>query len=137
MRKFLISLIIFFLLGCAYAREHPYKTLIHASTFGITYFIEQDLKEQEECRNEISNYLAYDLNSFNSGIPFPSISPSCQARLLMATGYSPDTLVQGYYRKNGNYVNSYHRTLPNSSKTDNYSYRGNINPYTGKVGTKE
>lgn len=41
--------------------------------------------------------------------------------------------VKGYYKKNGTYVAPYIRSSPNSTKTDNYSYPGNVNPYTGKV----
>ena len=36
--------------------------------------------------------------------------------------------VRGYYRKNGTYVQPHVRTAPNSTVTDNYSYRGNYNP---------
>lgn len=43
--------------------------------------------------------------------------------------------VNGYYRKSsGIYVNSYNRSHKNYTKYDNYSTRGNINPYTGKKG---
>lgn len=48
-----------------------------------------------------------------------------------------DVKVRGYYRKNGTYVSSYHRTRPNKSKYDNYSTKGNYNPYTGKKGYKK
>lgn len=44
--------------------------------------------------------------------------------------------VRGYYTKRGTYVAPYHRTKANSTKLDNYSTKGNINPYTGKAGTK-
>ena len=43
--------------------------------------------------------------------------------------------VNGYYRKDGAYVHSYERSDPNGTVRDNYSYKGNINPYTGAVGT--
>lgn len=43
--------------------------------------------------------------------------------------------VSGYFRKDGTYVHSYYRSAPNSTITDNWSYCGNVNPYTGKVGT--
>ncbi len=42
----------------------------------------------------------------------------------------------GYTRKDGTPVQSYHATNPNSTKMDNWSTRGNVNPYTGQVGTK-
>ncbi len=44
--------------------------------------------------------------------------------------------VRGYARRSsGIYVQSYRRTSPNKSKWDNYSTKGNINPYTGRKGT--
>jgi hypothetical protein len=46
-----------------------------------------------------------------------------------------DQHVRGYYRKNGTYVQPYTRTSPNNSVYDNYSTKGNTNPYTGKEGT--
>lgn len=43
--------------------------------------------------------------------------------------------VKGYTRKDGTYVQSYTRSNPDSNPTNNYSYPGNYNPYTGKVAT--
>ncbi len=42
--------------------------------------------------------------------------------------------VSGYYRSNGTYVKGYYRTAPNSTNRDNFSTRGNVNPYTGEPG---
>ena len=50
---------------------------------------------------------------------------------------SSDEHVPGYTRKNGTRVQPYHRTSPNSTQRDNFSTKGNINPYTGKRGTKK
>ncbi|HDZ62782.1 MAG TPA: hypothetical protein ENH40_06535 [Nitrospirae bacterium] len=47
-----------------------------------------------------------------------------------------DTYVRGYTKKDGTYVAPYYRTDSNSTRNDNYSTRGNTNPYTGKKGTK-
>jgi hypothetical protein len=44
--------------------------------------------------------------------------------------------VRAYVRSNGTYVAPHHATNPNGTRTDNWSTRGNINPYTGKAGTK-
>jgi hypothetical protein len=41
--------------------------------------------------------------------------------------------VRGYFRKNGTYVQPHYRSLPDGNPYNNYSYPGNINPYTGKV----
>ena len=50
--------------------------------------------------------------------------------------YSRDHAVSGYTKHNGTYVKPSHATNPNGTKNDNYSTRGNTNPYTGKAGTK-
>ena len=44
------------------------------------------------------------------------------------------TRVRGYTTKRGTYVAPYYRSNSNSRKSDNYSSRGNYNPYTGKKG---
>ena len=44
---------------------------------------------------------------------------------------------RGYVKKNGTYVQPHMKTTPNSTKLDNYSTKGNVNPYTGKAGTKD
>lgn len=51
--------------------------------------------------------------------------------------FAKDVHVNGYYRKDGTYVQPHYRTSPNSTKSDNYSTVGNVNPHTGKAGTIE
>jgi hypothetical protein len=46
---------------------------------------------------------------------------------------SADVWVNGYYKKNGTHVQGYWRSSPDSDPTNNFSYPGNVNPYTGKV----
>jgi len=46
-----------------------------------------------------------------------------------------DVYVHGYYRHDGTYVRPYHRTTPDGNPYNNYSTKGNINPWTGKRGT--
>lgn len=46
------------------------------------------------------------------------------------------TRVSGYTTKRGTYVQPYYRSNSNSVKYDNYSSKGNYNPYTGKKGYK-
>jgi hypothetical protein len=46
-----------------------------------------------------------------------------------------DQYVHGYTRSNGTYVQPYYRSSPDNTVTNNFSYRGNVNPYTGAVGT--
>jgi hypothetical protein len=45
-----------------------------------------------------------------------------------------DETVRGYFRSNGTYVQSYHRSSPNGTVIDNWSFKGNVNPYTGQTG---
>ena len=45
--------------------------------------------------------------------------------------------IAGHTTKNGTYVAPSHATNPNNTKRDNYSQKGNMNPYTGKEGTKQ
>lgn len=52
----------------------------------------------------------------------------------MATG---SHAVKGYYKKDGTYVAPTQATNPNDTKTDNYGSKGNVNPYSGKEGTKD
>ena len=57
------------------------------------------------------------------------------ASLLISTIAFADTYVSGYYRSDGTYVAPHYRSSPNSTKSDNWSQSGNVNPYTGKRGT--
>lgn len=44
--------------------------------------------------------------------------------------------VKGYYKPStGSYVSPSYQTSPNKYKFDNYSTKGNYNPYSGKKGT--
>ncbi|MBF9266271.1 hypothetical protein [Paracidovorax cattleyae] len=45
--------------------------------------------------------------------------------------------VSGYTRKDGTHVAPSHATNPNGTRLDNWSTKGNVNPHTGKEGTKE
>jgi len=63
------------------------------------------------------------------GVTVISLAPGA-VRTASAQEY-----VHGYYRSNGTYVAPYYRSEPDGTVTDNYSYEGNVNPYTGEVGT--
>ena len=43
--------------------------------------------------------------------------------------------MKGYYRKDGTYVRPHVRSNPDGNPYNNWSYPGNVNPYTGKVAT--
>jgi hypothetical protein len=53
-----------------------------------------------------------------------------------AAAWGNDVYVPGYSRSNGTYVDGHYRTKADGYSFNNYSYSGNINPYTGSVGTK-
>ena len=59
----------------------------------------------------------------------------------VSTYHAPKTSyavpVRGYVKRDGTYVMPSHRTSPNHTKLDNWTSRPNVNPYTGKVGTKD
>ncbi len=57
--------------------------------------------------------------------------------LAFGSALADSTTVNGYFKKDGTYVAPYQRTTPNSSKLDNWSTKGNTNPYTGKEGKKD
>ena len=60
------------------------------------------------------------------------------AALLAATAAEARTSsVRGSVRSNGTYVSSHYRTTPNRTRLDNFSTKGNLNPYTGRRGTKD
>jgi hypothetical protein len=44
--------------------------------------------------------------------------------------------VRGYTRRDGTYVQPHYRSAPDSNFYNNWSTKGNVNPYTGQEGTK-
>jgi hypothetical protein len=59
------------------------------------------------------------------------------AMLLMTAAIATAQVhVNGYTKKDGTYVAPHQRTAPNTTTLDNYSTKGNVNPYTGQPGTK-
>src|SRR4051794_36907123 len=56
--------------------------------------------------------------------------------VCVASLSAKDVQVKGYTRKDGTVVAPYVRSSPNSTTADNYSTKGNLNPNTGKPGTK-
>lgn len=52
----------------------------------------------------------------------------------MSEPFGPDQLVRSFVKSNGVFVPQYHRTGADGDPFNNYSTRGNVNPYTGKPG---
>jgi len=44
--------------------------------------------------------------------------------------------VHGYVKKGGTYVAPHHATNPDHTKRNNFSTKGNVNPYSGKPGNQ-
>ena len=55
--------------------------------------------------------------------------------LTLVNTVAADVWVDGYFRSDGTYVQGHYRSSPDSSVTNNWSYSGNTNPYTGEVGS--
>jgi len=61
------------------------------------------------------------------------------AGILLLTwnfSYAGDTFVRGYTKRDGTYVAPHYRSKPDGNPYNNFSTRGNVNPYTGKRGYK-
>jgi len=76
-----------------------------------------------------SNTLAY---------PSSSHSDSYHSRPHVSSSHhsTAPVHVKAYYRKNGTYVPAHYRSHPDHSYNNNWSVSPNVNPYTGKPGTK-
>ena len=56
--------------------------------------------------------------------------------ILSAQVAAADTYVRGYMKSNGTYVQPHYRSDANGTTLDNWSTKGNVNPYTGQYGTR-
>lgn len=54
----------------------------------------------------------------------------------IALSASAQVYVKPRANKDGTYVEGHYRSRPNKTDLDNYSTRGNVNPYTGEAGTQ-
>lgn len=48
-----------------------------------------------------------------------------------------DTFVNGHFRRDGTYVEPHYCSTPDGNFRNNWSTRGNVNPYTGQWGTRQ
>ena len=56
--------------------------------------------------------------------------------VLVADVSVAQVYVRGYYRSDGTYVEPHYRSEPDGNFYNNWSTKGNVNPYTGEEGTK-
>lgn len=71
------------------------------------------------------------ISLLSAPVSIPSSSLSIPRTMNLNT-----TSVSGYTKSNGTYVQSHVRTMPNNTNWDNYSTKGNVNPYTGTSGSR-
>lgn len=57
--------------------------------------------------------------------------------ILLSTPILADVSVRGYTRHDGTYVKPHYRSNPDGNPDNNWSTKGNTNPYTGKEGTQD
>jgi hypothetical protein len=66
-----------------------------------------------------------------------TLAASAASAQYTGTGSNPNSHgVSGYTTNSGTYVAPHQQTNPNGTQRDNYSATGNVNPYTGAVGTR-
>lgn len=68
------------------------------------------------------------MNKLLLAVSLASIAFAAQAK---------DTYVSPHITRDGRLVEGHFKSAPNDTKLDNYSTRGNVNPYTGQAGTKD
>jgi hypothetical protein len=64
------------------------------------------------------------------------VATGAQAQSTGTGSNSSTHSVQGHTTSSGTYVQPHVATNPNSTQRDNFSATGNVNPYTGAVGTR-
>jgi hypothetical protein len=72
-----------------------------------------------------------------SALPFLSSIDPADARSGGGSSSAGGTVsVRGYTTSKGTYVAPHERTAPDGTRNNNWSTKGNVNPGTGKTGTK-
>lgn len=74
-------------------------------------------------------------SSRSSGYSTPSMPRSPMPSYGTGSNWNSNS-VGGYTKRDGTYVAPHRRSNPDSSLNNNWSTKGNSNPYTGATGTK-
>lgn len=72
-----------------------------------------------------------------SGIISRCLILSFLCMLFPLTAWGRDVYVHGYTRRDGTQVEGHWRSRPDGNPYNNWSSQGNVNPYTGKIGTQD
>ena len=110
-------------------------TMVALVAVATTSFAQFSASQLQMIENVVNDY--YSSNSVPSvshSVPSVSYSvPSVSYNVPSTVNYNT-TSVSGYTRSNGTYVQSHVRTMPNNTNWDNFSTKGNSNPFTGSTG---
>ena len=102
--------------------------LVAMATTGFAQFSSSELEAIARAMD------SYSVPSVSYSVPSVSYSvPSVTYNVPSTVNYNT-TSVSGYTRSNGTYVQPHVRTMPNSTNWDNFSTKGNSNPFTGSTG---
>jgi tetratricopeptide (TPR) repeat protein len=77
-----------------------------------------------------------DSSMFRNALLWVGIAVTTLAPSAFAGKHGGSVSVRGYYRSNGTYVQPHMRSAPDGVFSNNWSTKGNVNPYTGVPGTK-
>ena len=122
-----------------------FLTMVALMAMATTSFAQFSSITDRDIDNFLSSYssssVSYNLPSVTYSVPtvtytVPKVTytvPNVTYSVPSTVNYNT-TSVSGYVRSNGTYVDSYIRTMPNSTNWDNFSTQGNSNPYTGSTG---
>ena len=56
--------------------------------------------------------------------------------LFSGMAFARDAYMRGYVNRDGTYGDPYYRAMPNDTRNDKSSAKGNANPYAGQQGKK-
>ena len=86
----------------------------------------------ENCHGDYSpRYYTPDYSYLNQSIS--NYTPSTTIDFSSSVNYN-STFVDSYTRSDGTFVQSHYKSMPNDTNWDNYSTKGNVNPFTGSTG---
>ena len=106
--------------------------LVAVATSSFAQFSASQLQMIENVVNDYCS--SSSLPSVSYSVPSVTYSvPSVTYSVPSTVNYNTTT-VSGYTRSNGTYVQSHVRTMPNTTNWDNFSTKGNSNPFTGSTG---
>ena len=104
--------------------------LVAVATSSFAQFSDSELASIARALDSYSSpSVSFNLPSM--GYSVPSVTYSVPSTVNYNT-----TTVSGYTRSNGTYVESHVRTMPNNTNWDNFSTKGNSNPFTGSTGSR-